>query len=66
MERKTALISVRPDGFVDGASYSGVEDETFRTDAEALGFEVLEVDRAYAKCVWLTYIPINGGATLPA
>jgi|GEM_PF-2728519 hypothetical protein len=50
-ERSTALISVRPDGFVDGVSYSGVGDDEFRADAEALGLEVREVDRVYAKQV---------------
>lgn len=64
--REKALISVRPDGFVDGASYSGAEDERFRAEAEAQGFEVREVGRDYARQVWATYIPINGGTTLPA
>lgn len=65
-DRSTALISVRADGFVDGASYSGDADEEFRADAEALGFEVREVERAYAKAVCFTYVPIKGGTVLPA
>jgi len=32
MERTSSLISIRPVGFVDGASYSGVGDTEFRFD----------------------------------
>ena len=43
--RETALISVRPDGYVDGASMSGVCDEELIKDAEKRGFEIRTVDR---------------------
>lgn len=66
MERTTALISVRPDGFVDGASFSGPGDDEFRSDAKRHGFEIREVDRCYAKEVVFTTLPINGGTVLPA
>ncbi len=56
MDRTTALISVKTDGFVDGASFSGASDAEFREEAERNGFEVREVDRAYAKQVVFTTI----------
>jgi len=59
MDRTTSLISIRPDGFVDGASYSGVGDTEFRQEAEHNGFTIREVDRVYAKEVVFTYIAIN-------
>ena len=59
MNRTTALISVRPDGFVDGASMSGACDTEFREDAEKHGFEVREVNRQYAKSVVFTNISVN-------
>ena len=64
--RETALISVRPDGYVDGASMSGVCDEELIKDAEKRGFEIRTVDRKYAKQVLCTFLPVNGGTTLPA
>jgi hypothetical protein len=64
--RHTALISVRPDGFVDGASFSGPGDDDFRADARERGLEIREVDRGYAKKVVFTFIPIDGGKVLPA
>lgn len=63
-ERCTALIAVRPDGFVGGASFSGLSDAEFRADAETRGFEIREVDRRYAKEVVFTTIPV--GRVLPA
>lgn len=58
--RNTALISVRPDGFVDGASYSGQGDAEFIGEAQARGFKVETVDRDYAKRVVFTYIAQDG------
>lgn len=59
MNRNTALITVRPDGFVDGASLSGDDDEEFREAGESHGFEVRLVDRLYAKRVVFTHIAVN-------
>ncbi len=60
MNNDIALIAVTTDGFVDGASFSGIWDDKFRQEAKHYGFEVREVDRAYAKKALFTNIAVNG------
>ncbi|WP_156782254.1 hypothetical protein [Acidihalobacter aeolianus] len=50
------LISVRPDGYVDGASIAGVDDKFFRAEARLYGLSVHEVERNFAKDVVFTYL----------
>lgn len=57
MDRDKALISVRADGYVDGASFSG--DIDFYNEAERNGFELRKVPSGYAKEVIYTHISVN-------